>query len=131
MVKDLKELCPNKVDVYFDNVGGDIFETIMFGMNNHGRVICCGALSQYDQAPPKSGPRGIPGIIVTKRLSLRGFIVMDFDDQKEEANKQLLEWINNKELLVAEDIVDGLENTPSALIGLLNGENKGKRIVKI
>ena len=131
LVKDLKELCPNKVDVYFDNVGGDIFETIMFGMNNHGRVICCGALSQYDQAPPKSGPRGIPGIIVTKRLSLRGFIVMDFDDQKEEANKQLLEWINNKELLVAEDIVEGLENTPSALIGLLNGENKGKRIVKI
>ena len=56
---------------------------------------------------------------------------MDFDDQKEEANKQLLEWINNKELLVAEDIVEGLENTPSALIGLLNGENKGKRIVKI
>ena len=131
LVKDLKELCPNKVDVYFDNVGGDIFETIMFGMNNHGRVICCGALSQYDQAPPKCGPRGIPGIIVTKRLSLRGFIVMDFDGQKEEANKQLLEWINNKELLVAEDIVEGLENTPSALIGLLNGENKGKRIVKI
>ena len=65
LVKDLKELCPNKIDVYFDNVGGDIFETIMFGMNNHGRVICCGALSQYDQAPPKSGPRGIPGIIVT------------------------------------------------------------------
>ena len=131
LVKDLKELCPNKVDVYFDNVGGDIFETIMFGMNNHGRVICCGALSQYDQAPPKSGPRGIPGIIVTKRLSLRGFIVMDFDEQKEEANKQLLEWINNKELLVAEDIVESLENAPSALIGLLNGENKGKRIVKI
>ena len=131
LIKDLKELCPNKVDVYFDNVGGDIFETIMFGMNNHGRVICCGALSQYDQAPPKNGPRGIPGIIVTKRLSLRGFIVMDFDGQKEEANKQLLEWINNKELLVAEDIVEGLENAPSALIGLLNGKNKGKRIVKI
>jgi len=131
LIKDLKELCPNKVDVYFDNVGGEIFETIMFGMNNHGRVICCGALSQYDQAPPKNGPRGIPGIIVTKRLSLRGFIVMDFDGQKEEANKQLLEWINNKELLVAEDIVEGLENAPSALIGLLNGKNKGKRIVKI
>ena len=131
LVKDLKELCPNKIDVYFDNVGGEIFETIMFGMNNHGRVICCGALSQYDQAPPKNGPRGIPGIIVTKRLSLRGFIVMDFDGQKEEANKQLLEWINNKELLVAEDIVEGLENAPSALIGLLNGKNKGKRIVKI
>ena len=131
LVKDLKEICPNKVDVYFDNVGGEIFETIMFGMNNHGRVICCGALSQYDQAPPKNGPRGIPGIIVTKRLSLRGFIVMDFDGQKEEANKQLLEWINNKELLVAEDIVEGLENAPSALIGLLNGKNKGKRIVKI
>ena len=103
----------------------------MFGMNNYGRVICCGALSQYDRAPPKSGPRGIPGIIVTKRLSLRGFIVMDFDDQKEEANKQLQEWIDNKKIVVAEDIVEGLENTPSALIGLLNGENKGKRLVKL
>jgi len=130
-LKNLKELCPNKIDVYFDNVGGDIFESIMFRMNNYGRVICCGALSQYDRAPPKSGPRGIPGIIVTKRLSLRGFIVMDFDDQKEEANKQLQEWIDNKKILVAEDIVEGLENTPSALIGLLNGENKGKRLVKL
>ena len=131
LVKDLRKLCPNKVDVYFDNVGGEIFESILFGMNNHGRIICCGALSLYDQLPPKSGPRGVPGIIVTKRLSLKGFIVMDFDHQKEEAIKQLQKWINENKLIVSEDIVEGLEAAPSALIGLLNGENKGKRMVKI
>ena len=131
LVKDLRKLCPNKVDVYFDNVGGEIFESILFGMNNHGRIICCGALSLYDQLPPKSGPRGVPGIIVTKRLSLKGFIVMDFDHQKEEAIKQLQKWINENKLIVSEDIVEGLEAAPSALIGLLNGENKGKRMVKL
>ena len=131
LVKDLRKLCPNKVDVYFDNVGGEIFESILFGMNNHGRIICCGALSLYDQLPPKSGTRGGRGIIVTKRLSLKGFIVMDFDHQKEEAIKQLQKWINENKLIVSEDIVEGLEAAPSALIGLLNGENKGKRMVKI
>ena len=130
-VKDLRKLCPEKVDVYFDNVGGPIFESVLFAMNNFGRIICCGAVSQYDQAAPESGPRGVPGLIVTKRLNLRGFIVMDFEDIKKEAEKQLMDWIEKKQIKPAEDIVIGLENTPNALIGLLNGENKGKRMVRI
>jgi len=130
-VKDLRKLCPEKVDVYFDNVGGPIFESVLFAMNNFGRIICCGAVSQYDQAAPESGPRGVPGLIVTKRLNLRGFIVMDFEDRKKEAEKQLMDWIEKKQIKPAEDIVIGLENTPNALIGLLNGENKGKRMVRI
>ena len=130
-VKDLRALCPEKIDVYFDNVGGPIFESVLFAMNNFGRIICCGAVSQYDQAAPQNGPRGVPGLIVTKRLSLKGFIVMDFEDKKNEAEKQLMEWIDNKQIKPAEDIIIGLENTPSALIGLLNGENKGKRMVKL
>ena len=131
-VKDLRSLCPEKVDVYFDNVGGPIFESVLFAMNNFGRIICCGAVSQYDQAAPQNGPRGVPGLIVTKRLTLKGFIVMDFNKkEQEEAEKNLLNWINEKKIIPAEDIMNGLESTPMALIGLLNGDNKGKRLVKI
>ena len=131
-VKDLRSLCPEKVDVYFDNVGGPIFESVLFAMNNFGRIICCGAVSQYDQAAPQNGPRGVPGLIVTKRLTLKGFIVMDFNKkEQEEAEENLLNWINEKKIIPAEDIMNGLESTPRALIGLLNGDNKGKRLVKI
>jgi len=129
--KEIRSVCPDKVDVYFDNVGGSIFETVLFAMNNYGRIICCGAVSQYDQAAPQSGPRGVPGIIVTKRLTLKGFIVMDFDDQKEIAEQELKQWLKDGKIIAAEDILEGIENTPEGLIGLLNGDNKGKRLIKI
>ena len=127
----LKEACPGGIDVYFDNVGGDIFETCLFAMSNFGRIACCGALSQYDGAPPAHGPRGVPGLIVTKRLTLRGFVMYDFDDQREKALKDLQAWVAEGKLKVQEDILQGLENTPAALIGLLHGENRGKRMVKV
>lgn len=127
----LKEACPNGVDVYFDNTGGDILEAMLFAMNVHGRIACCGAVSQYDGAAPAHGPRGVPGLIVTKRLTLRGFVVMDFDDQREKALKDLQTWVAEGKLKVQEDILEGLENTPAALIGLLHGENRGKRMVRV
>jgi len=127
----LRAEVPDGVDVYFDNTGGAVFEAVLFAMKNFGRIACCGALSQYDGAPPAHGPRGIPGLIVTKRLTLRGFVVMDFDDQREAALKDLQGWVASGQLKVQEDIVDGLENTPAALIGLLNGENRGKRMVRV
>jgi NADPH-dependent curcumin reductase CurA len=127
----LKEHAPGGIDVYFDNVGGDIFETCLFAMNNFGRIACCGALSQYDGAPPAHGPRGVPGLIVTKRLTLRGFVMYDFDDRREQALSDLQTWVADGKLKVQEDILEGLENTPAALIGLLAGENRGKRMVKV
>ncbi|MFC3070087.1 NADP-dependent oxidoreductase [Phenylobacterium soli] len=127
----MKEALPNGIDVYFDNVGGDIFEACLFAMNTHGRIACCGAVSQYDGVPPQHGPRGVPGLIVTKRLTLRGFIVSDFDDQREQALKDLQGWVADGRLKVQEDIIEGLESTPRALIGLLAGENRGKRMVKV
>ena len=129
--QQMKEAAPEGVDVYFDNTGGEIFETCLFAMKNFGRIACCGAVSQYDGAAPPHGPRGIPGLIVTKRLTLRGFVVMDFDDQREAALKELQGWVASGQLKVQEDVIDGLENTPAALIGLLNGENRGKRMVKV
>jgi|SRR5579859_1145761 len=129
--QQMKEKVPEGIDVYFDNTGGEIFETCLFAMKNFGRIACCGAVSQYDGAAPPHGPRGVPGLIVTKRLTLRGFVVMDFDAQRAIALKDLQSWVASGQLKVQEDIIDGLENTPAALIGLLNGENRGKRLIKV
>ncbi len=127
----LREACPNGIDVYFDNTGGDIFEACLFNMNNHGRIACCGAVSQYDGAAPPHGPRGIPGLIVTKRLAVTGFIVSDFHAKDPKALADLQAWVADGRLKVQEDVIEGLENTPSALVGLLAGENRGKRMVKV
>jgi NADPH-dependent curcumin reductase CurA len=127
----LRAACPNGVDVYFDNVGGDIFEAALFNMNNHGRIVCCGAVSQYDDVPPAHGPRGVPGLIVTKRLKVDGFVVMDFYAGKDAALAELRSWVEAGKIKVQEDVIDGLENLPAALIGLLAGENRGKRMVRV
>jgi NADPH-dependent curcumin reductase CurA len=128
--KALRAACPEGIDVYFDNVGGDIFEACLFNMKNHGRIACCGAVSQYD-APAPHGPRGIPGLIVVKRLQLNGFVVMDFADQYDRALADLKSWVESGKIKVYEDIIDGFENLPNALVGLLAGENIGKRMVKV
>ena len=131
LFKALKEAAPKGIDVYFDNVGGDILETCLFQMNNGGRVACCGAISAYDGAAPPAGPRGVPGLIVVKRLTLKGFIVTDFFAEREKAMADLVSWVGAGKLKVEEDVIDGLENTPRALIGLLAGDNRGKRMVRV
>jgi hypothetical protein len=127
----LKRAAPKGIDVYFDNVGGDILEACLFRMNLHGRIACCGAVSQYDGAAPQHGPRGIPGLIVTKRLTMQGFIVMDYVAERDKALSDLQGWVKSGKVKVPEDIMDGLENTPKALIGLLAGDNFGKRMVRV
>ena len=99
-------------------------------MNNNGRIACCGAVSQYD-SPQAHGPRGVPGLIVTKRLTMRGFIVMDFEEHNAKALAELSGWVASGQLKVREDIIDGFDNLPDALIGLLAGDNVGKRMVKV
>jgi len=129
--RQLRGLSPNGLDVYFDNVGGDVFEAALFNMANHGRIVCCGAVSQYDDVPPAHGPRGVPGLIVTKRLRVEGFVVMDFYPGRDAALAELRGWVEAGKLKVQEDVIDGLENLPAALIGLLAGENRGKRMVRV
>lgn len=130
LFKDLKGACPKGIDVYFDNVGGEILETALFQMNQKGRVVCCGSVSQYDSAAP-AGPRNVPGLIVVKRLRMEGFIVMDFAAEDAKAEADLARWVGDGTLKVVEDIVEGLENAPAALIGLLAGKNRGKRMVRV
>ena len=129
--KALKATAPNGIDVYFDNVGGDILEACLSQMNNRGRIACCGVISQYDGVPSATGPRSVPGLIVVKRLTMQGFIVMDFMDQRDEALNDLQSWVASGKLKVQEDVINGLENTPKALIGLLAGENRGKRMIRV
>lgn len=127
----LRAACPDGIDVYFDNVGGEVFEACLFNMATHGRIACCGAVSQYDGAAPPHGPRGVPGLIVTKRLTLQGFIVSDFDDKRPAALDELKGWVESGRLKVFEDVIDGLEQLPAALVGLLAGQNVGKRMVRV
>jgi hypothetical protein len=129
--KALRAAAPQGIDVYFDNVGGDILEACIAQMNLRGRISCCGAISQYDGVPSAHGPRGVPGLIVVKRLTMQGFIVMDYMDQRDQALADLQSWVASGKLKVQEDVISGLENTPQALIGLLAGENRGKRMVKV
>lgn len=128
--RTLRAACPDGVDVYFDNVGGSVLETALFVMNERGRVVCCGAISQYDSTAP-SGPRNLPGLVVVKRLRMEGFIVMDFARDDAKALRALGHWVASGQIKVFEDIVEGLENAPSALIGLLAGDNRGKRMVRV
>jgi len=129
--KALRAAAPKGIDVYFDNVGGDILEACLPLMNNYGRISCCGAISQYDGTPSAHGPRGVPGLIVVKRLVMQGFIVMDFMAQRDKALADLQAWTSSGKLKVQEDVIDGLENTPRALIGLLAGDNRGKRMIRV
>ncbi len=122
--------CPDGVDIYFDNVGGRILEAALFNMAMRGRVVCCGAISQYDTETQES-PRGVPGLIVFKRLRLEGFIVSDFRDKDGEAERDLAAWAMEGKLKIVEDILDGLEAAPRGLIGLLRGDNIGKRMVRV
>ncbi|MEQ8746858.1 NADP-dependent oxidoreductase [Pyruvatibacter sp.] len=131
VMKAVKREAPDGVDVFFDNVGGDVFEGVLFRMNTHGRIVCCGAVSQYDTDTPSHGPRGVPGLIVTKRLKVEGFIVMDFFDQSPQAEAELAGMVAQGKIKVAEDITEGIESAPAALVGLLNGDNVGKRMVHV
>ncbi|HUJ85793.1 MAG TPA: NADP-dependent oxidoreductase [Burkholderiales bacterium] len=130
LFKDLKAACPGGIDVYFDNVGGSVLETALFQMKPKGRIACCGAVSQYDSAAP-AGPRNVPGMLVVKRLRMEGFIVMDFAAEDAKAEAELRRWVAEGRIKVVDDIVDGLENAPAALVGLLAGENRGKRMVRV
>ena len=129
--KALKAACPNGLDVYFDNTGGEVLEVALRRMNLFGRVACCGAISQYNTGTPSPGPFGVPGFLVTKRIRMEGFVVMDFYNRKAQAEAALARWLDTGQLKAPVDIVDGFEKMPSALAGMFAGANKGKLMVRV
>ena len=130
----LKNACPEGIDVYFENVSGKVFETIFPLLNEFARIPVCGLIAHYNDTQLPEGPNIAPLIlrdILVKRLTYRGFIVWDFAAQEQEALESLAGWINEGKLKYREDVVDGLENAPEAFMGLLQGKNFGKLIVRL
>jgi NADPH-dependent curcumin reductase CurA len=122
---------PNRIDVYFDNTGGDILESALFRMNRHGRIVCCGAASQYDTTTPAPGPRGVPGLLVNNRVRMEGFLVFDFLDQYAAARAQLAAWLRDGTVRSKTTEYDGLDAAPQAFIDLLAGVTVGTTIVRV
>jgi hypothetical protein len=126
----LRETCPDGIDVFFDNVGGEILDAVLGQINLHARIALCGAISQYDTAELSPGPRNFINLI-PQRGRVEGFILLDYRDRFLDAILQLGQWVQEGRIRYAEDIVDGLENAPAAFRRLFTGENTGKLIVKV
>jgi NADPH:quinone reductase len=126
----LKEACPNGVDVYFDNVGGALSETIFRRLALNARVPICGQVSQYNLTEPELAPRNLSFLIVF-RARLQGFLVSDYVHRFPEGLQRLGRWLGEGKLAYREDVTEGLENAPAAFIGMLCGENRGKALVKV
>ena len=127
----LKSATPDGVDVYFDNTGGSILGSALFRLNEGGRIACCGVVSQYDTSSPEPGPRGIPGLLVNKRLTMQGFLVFDYAKEYESAREEIQGWLESGQLTSVTDEVYGLDAAPNGFVDLLAGGNVGSRIVRL
>ena len=130
MIEAIAKACPAGVDVYFDNVGGEISDAVLFNINKFSRTVNCGSISVYNNTElPKS--ISVQPFLVKKSASMQGFIVFDYVDKHPQGIKQLAEWLGQGKLHYAETIKDGFENIPQAFLGLFEGKNKGKMVVKL
>jgi NADPH-dependent curcumin reductase CurA len=130
VIDQLREAAPDGIDVYFDNVGSDHLDAALVMLNNHGRVAMCGAIAHYNATEPPAGPSNL-GLVVTKRLTLRGFIIVDHQNRTPDMVADVSAWLRDGKLTHAETIVDGLEHALGAFIDLLRGANTGKMLVRI
>jgi NADPH-dependent curcumin reductase CurA len=130
VIQQLREAAPDGIDLYFDNVGADHLDAALVMLNNHGRVAMSGAIAHYNATEPPVGPSNL-GLVITKRLTLRGFIVTDHQHRMPDMIADISTWLRDGELSHAETIVDGLDHAPSALIDLLRGANTGKMLVRL
>jgi NADPH:quinone reductase len=130
MRKAISNACPSGVDIYFDNIGGEISDGVMMNINKFTRVIICGAISQYNETRIQTGPR-LQSILLVNSALMKGFIVNDFAAKFPEAINQLTKWFTEGKLINKETIVEGFENIPEAFFGLFEGTNTGKMMVKI
>ena len=124
------DACPKGVDVYFDNVGGPVADAVILNLNEFSRVPVCGQIALYNAEEPAMGPR-LFFIFLTRRVKVQGFIVSDFAARWGEGLAQMTEWLQQGKLKYKEDIAQGIENAPQALIGVLQGANLGKQLVQL
>lgn len=128
--KSINEVCPEGIDVNFENVGGEIFEAALWSMRDFGRIALCGMISNYNDEQLQPGPRGMMSII-GRRLTIRGFIVTDHPGVCQEYVAKASTWLAEGQLTYHETIAEGIENAPTAFIDMLNGRNTGKQIVQL
>jgi NADPH-dependent curcumin reductase CurA len=128
--ESLKTHCPDGVDVYFDNVEGEILDAVLSLINVRARIVICGTISQANATEPVPGPYNFRNIL-TQRARVEGFIVLDYVDRFQEAIEDLRRWLAEGKIQYRVDLVDGLENTPRAINKLFDGSNKGKLIIKV
>ena len=128
---EFREACGDGIDIYFDNTGGEILGAALRRMRAHGRIVCCGVVSQYDTGNPAPGPRGIPGLLVNNRVRMEGFLVFDYADRYAEARARMREWVDSNALKPLQDEFHGLEEAPRAFIDMLAGGNVGTRVIRV
>ena len=126
----LKRECPRGIDIYFDNVGGEILESALSLINLHARIPLCGMISQYTATGPAKGPANL-GVLISRRAKIEGFLVSDYFPRAGEAVPQLLEWMQTGRLKFRLDVAEGLEQAPIAINRLFEGTNTGKLVVKV
>ncbi|MEU6347582.1 NADP-dependent oxidoreductase [Streptomyces sp. NPDC046977] len=127
----LRAACPDGVDVYFDNVGGPVLDAVLPLLNKYGRIVCCGVTAQYDADRPPPGPSGLAVQLIAKSLLMRGFLVADYLSQWPTAQRDLFALQENGDLTVLEDVRDGLDTAPDALIAMMAGGNVGQLAIRL
>jgi NADPH-dependent curcumin reductase CurA len=134
LAEELRAACPNGIDIYFENVGGKVWDAVFPLLNTFARIPVCGLVAQYNSTGPFEGPDRLPVLmrdVLTKSLTIRGFIQREFQAQRPAFYREMAQWIAEGRVKYKEDIVDGLENAPEAFIGLLEGRNFGKLVVRV
>ena len=134
MKDDLKAACPKGIDVYFENVGGPVFDAVLPLLNTFARIPLCGLIAQYNAGPGTKDTRPLSQLMrvaLVKRLTIRGFIVFDFASRQGDFLKDMTAWFRDGKIKYRETVVDGLASAPRAFIGLLRGENFGKQLVRV
>lgn len=124
------ETCPDRVDIFFDNVGGEVLEAALNHINMHARVVLCGGISAYNATSPVPGPPNLMNLVI-QRARMEGFIVIDYMDRAAESIQELLGWVQSGELKYQIDLQEGFENIPDTLQRLFTGQNLGKQLLKI
>ena len=127
---DLKAQCPKGVDIYFDNVGGEILDLVLTRINRKARIIICGAISQYNNTTPVQGPKNYLSLLVN-RARMEGIVVFDYTDRFPQAVAEMAGYLKDGRMKSKEDVVVGLETFPETLLKLFNGENFGKLVLQV